>query len=349
MKKMVALILAMLLAVGMTACAPSSKGQASSTDPTTQGADAQPNSESKDVILLRYADSQPDSSCLTVAARKFAELVEEKSDGRIRVEVYSGGQLGEEIDTLSSLQMGTLDLARTATNALSEFGVKKMNAFSMPYVFRDRDHLWNVLQSDMGQQLLLEPMEVGSRMVGIMYLDEGARHFFTRSPVERVEDLKGMKIRVSSSQIMLDTVAALGAAPTPLSYSELYAALQTCTVDGAENALAGYLANKFYEVAPYCITDGHTWCPSITLMSQDTWEKLSEEDRAIIMEAARETELFNKEDSAARETADREALETAGANIVDVADKSPWQTATTTVTEKYAADCADILQAIAGM
>ena len=312
------------------------------------GGETEKNTSTPSTIVLRYAETQPEGGGMVASARKFAELVEQKSDGKIRVEVFPGGQLGAEIDQLSSLQMGTLDIATTGTNVLPEFGIKKLSAFALPYVFRNDDHFWNVIESDFAQKLLTEePVKVGSKMIGLFYLDMGPRNFFTRTPVNSIGDMRGLKIRTPSSKIMIDTVAALGASPTPLSYSELYSAIQTGTVDGGENALEGYNTSKLYEVAPYCILDGHTRVPMLALMSESVWNKLGEENQQIIREAALETQNFNKEDGKRRSNEYRKAAEAAGATIVDVVDKTPWQEATKSVIVANSEGSEDVIEFLA--
>ena len=230
---------------------------------------------------------------------------------------------------------------------MGDFGAKKSNIFSLPYLFRDREHLWKVLNGPIGKEIKDDIVKSKTGMVAVAYMEEGQRHFFFRdAPVSSLAQMKGKKIRVPQTQILIDTVKAFGAAPTPISYSELYSALQTGIVDGAENPPTGYLANNFYEVAKYYVLDGHTYSPSIMIMSEITWNKLTPAQRTAIEAAARETEVFNKANA---EKADNEAfaeLKKRGAQIVTVTDLPKWPEAVDPVYKKYASDATETIKKI---
>lgn len=315
----------------------------------TTGGDASASGE-KQSYTFKYAELNPDGHIMDNCADKFAELVSEKSGGRITIEVFPAGQLGDEKTVYQTLQMGggTIDMCRGNTNSMNDFGLKKMNLFGLPFIFRDREHLWNVLNSEIGEEILAEPQEVSSSMVGLFYLDEGSRNFFTigSKPVNSIEDFQGLKLRVPTTDLMSDTAAALGVQSTPISFSELYSAIQSGTVDGAEQPHSGYVSNKFYEVAPNYILTGHTYSPGIVLMSESSWNKLDAEDQALIMEAGKETEEWNR---ANIEELDNDLLQQAkdaGANVIEVSDKTPYIEATKSVVEKYAEGLDDLYQAI---
>lgn len=304
----------------------------------------------KKSYTLKYAELNPDGHIMDDCADHFAELVAEKSDGRITIDVFPAGQLGDEKTVYQTLQMGggAVDMCRGNTNSLSDFGIQKLNLFGLPFIFRDREHLWNVLDSEIGDEFLKEPQEAGTGMVGLFYLDEGSRNFFTvkNKPVESIEDFKGLKLRVPTTDLMSDTASALGVQSTPISFSELYSALQTGTVDGAEQPHSGYVSNKFYEVAPNYILTGHTYSPGIVLMSEQVWNTLDEEAQQILMEAGQETEEWNR---ASIEELDNDLLQQAkdaGANVIEVTDKTPYIEATKSVVDKYAAGLEDYYDAI---
>ena len=160
-------------------------------------------------------------------------------------------------------------------------------------------------------------VEVGAGMVGIAYTDEGARNLFTSAEITSLADVKGKKIRVPETTLMMDTMSALGAEPTPISYSELYSSLQTGVVDGAENGYPGYDSNKFYEVAPYYLLDAHTFSPGIILMAEAQWAKLSPEDQEILLEAGRKASEWNKAAIEDEEKALRASLEGKGVTIIE--------------------------------
>jgi TRAP-type C4-dicarboxylate transport system substrate-binding protein len=190
--------------------------------------------------------------------------------------------------------------------------------------------------------------DINTGMVGLFYLDEGSRNFFTarRNVINSVNDYRGLKLRVPTTELMSDTVAAMGVQSTPISFAELYSALQTGVVDGAEQPHSGYFSNKFYEVAPNYILSGHTYSPGIVLMSEISWNKLDAEDKALIMQAAKETEQWNKANIEVLDNDLLEQIKAAGANVIPVPDKTPYIEKTRAVSDKYAKGLENYYQAI---
>ena len=298
-------------------------------------------------LVLKYGELNPDSHPMTVVAREFARLVKEKSGGQIVVDVYSSSQLGDERTQLQGVQMGAVDMFRANAVSLGDFGAKKSNLFSLPYLFRDREHLWKVLNGPIGKEIKDDVLSSKTGMVAVAYMEEGQRNFFFRnSPVSSLAQMKGKKIRVPQTQILIDTVKAFGASPTPISYSELYSALQTGIVDGAENPPTGYLANNFFEVAKYYVVDGHTYSPSIMVLSEATWNKMTSAQRSVIDAAARETEIFNKKNAEQADAAAYIELKKRGAQIIAVSDLPKWPETVDPVYKKYGADFNDTIKKI---
>jgi tripartite ATP-independent transporter DctP family solute receptor len=313
------------------------------------GGGQQPTSgDSKPSITLRYAELNPDGHIMDLCADHFAELVSQKSGGRITIQVFPAGQLGDEKTVYQALQIGSVDLCRGNTVSMVDFGARKLTLFGLPFIFRDRDHLWKVLNSEIGDEFLKEMEDINSSMVGLSYLDEGSRNFFTvrRYVINSVDDYRGLKLRVPTTDLMSDTVAAMGVQSTPISFAELYSALQTGVVDGAEQPHSGYFSNKFYEVAPNYILSGHTYSPGIVLASEISWKRLSAEDQAIIREAAKETEQWNKASIEALDNDLLEQLKAAGANVIPVPDKTPYIERTRDVAAKYSRGLENYYQAI---
>ena len=327
--------LALVLALGMTA--------AMSAVPAF--------AETAPEYTFTYAELNGDDNINSRVGYKFAELVDELSEGRIKIDVFTASQLGDEITCLNALQMGggTVDFYRGNTNSLGDYGIKKMNLFGLPYIFTSREGMWKVLEAeDLGQAFLNEGIEVGAGFVGITYTDEGARHTFTSMEITCLDDLKGKKIRVPETTLMMDTMSALGAEPTPISYSELYSSIQTGVVDGGENGYPGYDSNKFYEVAPYYLLDGHTFSPGVILMAEARWNELSEEDQALLREAGKQASAWNKEQIETEEAELRKSLEEKGVTIIDVPaeDMAKAQEACKSVWEGYSEGVEDELAAI---
>jgi TRAP-type transport system periplasmic protein len=301
-------------------------------------------------MSLRYGELNPDGHPITEGAYEFARLVEEMSDGRITIEVFPSSQLGSEREQMQSIQQGGLDFFRPNTAAMPDFGVPEMAILGLPYVFGSREHMWEALNGGVGEEILSAVQERGSRMVGLAYLDDGARHIFTTDvPVYEVSDLEGMKIRVPENEVFMDMIDAMGASPTPISYSELYSSLQTGVVDGAENTIAGYLTNSFYEPAPYFTMDRHMSPPGLIVASEILWNRLSESDRELILEAAQQASDFVRRETEAYEAEALGELEELGATIIELDDLSEWQDAVRPLWSKYGADYQDLLDDIAAL
>ncbi len=198
-------------------------------------------------MVLRYAEIQAQDYPTTQAAYKFAEMVEEKTGGRIHIDVYYGGQLGDEKALIEQLQFGGIDFTRASISPLSEFE-KSLNVLSLPYLYKDADQMWRVLEGDIGEDFLKSVEKAG--IIGLSWYDAGARNFYnSKKPVTKLDDLKGLKIRVQESQLMMGMVSALGASATPMAYGEVYSGLQTGVIDGAENNWPSYESTSHYEVA----------------------------------------------------------------------------------------------------
>lgn len=330
MKKLLALVLVLALALPFTALA------------------ADPNGTAE--LTLSYGDVNPFGHVIVNAAEYFRDQLYEKTEGRIWMEIYPSGQLGDDAECYQGMQMGAVDMYRGNASSLTDFGKNQISALALPYIFRDRTHFWSVCTSDLGKSILANLQEVGTGMVAICFLDEGARNFFTtQKPVTKLEDLAGLKIRVQQSALMMDTVAALGASPTPVDYAELYTSLQSGIVDGAENPPASYFSNKFYEVAPYYVLDGHTYSPSVILISEITWNSLSAEDQAIFMEVGAMTQDYNRAEIEAADQAAYENLKAEGVQILQLEDQEKWVKAMDPVYEKHGADFLDLIAQIQGM
>ena len=210
-------------------------------------------------ITLVMAEVNPLDTIVGQTDTAFKEKVEELSGGSIKIDLQASGVLGSENDVLDTmLGGGDIDMSRISAFALTSYGGQKSMLLSIPYTFVNREHFWNFATSPLAEEFLLEPQENGAGVRGLFYGEEGFRHFFTVKEISGLEDLKGMKLRVSNDPIMNGMVEGLGASPTVVSFGELYSALQTGVVDGAEQPIANYKSNAFPEVANNLILDGHT-------------------------------------------------------------------------------------------
>ncbi len=235
--------------------------------------------------VLKLGETHPQDYPTTKGDYEFARLVKERSNGRIVVEVFHSKQLGEEKAVIEQVQLGAIDFTRVSISPVSAFA-RELDAFQLPYLYRDAKHMWQVLDGPIGQEIL-KKLE-SANFVGLGWFEAGSRNFYTKKQVKTVGDLKGMKIRVQQAPLMVGMVEALGAVATPLSFGEVYSALQTGVIDGAENNWPSYLSTSHYEVAKYFIVDEHTRVPEIMIASKKVFDKLSKEDQAIIIKAMKD-------------------------------------------------------------
>jgi len=302
-------------------------------------------------VTLVYAEVNPLDTIVGQAATFFKDKVAELSGGSIVIDVQASGVLGSENDILDSMLGGgnTVDMARISAFALTSYGTKKSVLLSLPFTFENRAHFWNFAGSDLAAEFLNEPQELGLPLRGIFYGEEGFRHFFTKKEISGIEDLAGMKLRVSNDPVMNGLVEGLNASPTVVSFGELYSALQTGVVDGAEQPIANYKSNSFHEVAPCMILDGHTLGAVQCIITDNGWNKMTEAQQNALMEAAALTQTFIAELS---ETAENEVLgqlKAEGVTIVEVPDKSAWVNASQKVIEDNTAGMEDLYQQIQNM
>ena len=302
-------------------------------------------------VTLVYAEVNPLDTIVGQMATAFKEKVEELSGGKIAIDIQASGVLGSENDVLDTMLGGggTIDMSRISAFALTSYGVEKSVLLSIPYTFVNRDHFWNFANSDLAPEFLMEPHDNNLGVRGLFYGEEGFRHFFTVKEISGLEDLKGMKLRVSNDPIMNGMVQGLGANPTVVSFNELYSALQTGVVDGAEQPIANYKSNAFQEVAPNLILDGHTLGAVQVIITDEAWDKLTEEQQNILMEAGKVASEFNRTISEEAENKVLEELKADGINVVEVPDIKPWQDACKGIIESSTKDQAELYQQILDM
>ncbi|MFP4508561.1 MAG: TRAP transporter substrate-binding protein [Spirochaetaceae bacterium] len=268
--------------------------------------------DSDQPIRLRLAETHGPDYPTTQGSREFARLVEERTDGRIQIEVFHSAQLGEESDAIEQVQFGGIDFTRVSISPLSSF-VPALDAFQMPFLYNDAEHMWDVLRGDIGAEMFAELEDHG--FVGLTWYDSGSRNFYTTSLVESVADLDGLNIRVQESPLMMDMVELLGAVPVPMPFGEVYSGLQTGVIDGAENNWPSYLTTSHYEVARFFIENAHTRVPEITVASSQVWDTLSAEDQEIIRDAAWESIDYQRQLWAEFEEEAEEQIRAAGNTI----------------------------------
>lgn len=327
-----------------TASTSASGGGGGGNQQSTQasGATQEPKDEGPK-YTFRLAETHPVDHPTTKADKKFAELVHERSNGRITIDVFPSAQLGEEKAVIEQVQLGAIEFTRVSTGPMAEFNAE-FGVFSLPYIFDNDDHMWTFLKGEYGNKLL-DSLEQ-SKLKGLAYYTAGARNFYSRDPLNSLEDLKGMKIRVIQNKLNIEIMDALGASATPMAYGEVYSSLQTGVIDAAENNFPSYYTSKHYEVAPYMILDAHQRIPEVLLISKQTWDQLSAEDQDLIKQAAIDSIDYQLEEWANSEKESEDAVKAAGATIVPVDDLKPWQETVRPVIDLYRDQYNEVLNAI---
>lgn len=277
--------------------------------------------DSKVEMIFSYAENQSDTYPSTQGAEKFAELVKERSNGRIEIIVKSEGDLGSESSVIEQLAIGGIDFARVSLGTLSE-DIPKLGVFAMPFLYEDKEHEWKVLDGEIGQEALRYIETTKANIVGLSWYDSGIRHFYTsEKPIRTIEDLKGMRIRVQDSELMQAVVSAFGGIPVVMSYDEIYQGLQLEDIDGAENNWPVYESEKHYKIARYITETGHSRIPDVQICSKNVWNKLSSEDREIIMECAKESAKFERQLWKQRERSSKERTTRNGVEVIEISDE----------------------------
>lgn len=295
-------------------------------------------------LVLKLGETHPPDYPTTMGDKKFAELVTERTKGRIKVEVYPSSQLGEEKAVIEQVQLGAVAFTRVSSAPMAEFN-KPLGVFSLPYIFDSTDHMWKFLNGPDGQKLL-DGLQA-SKFVGLCYYDPGARSFYSTKPIKELADLKGLKIRVQQNKINMDLMQAIGASATPMAYGQVFSALQTGVIDGAENNFPSYLTANHYQVAKYYLVDQHQMVPEVLVMSKVVWDKLSDEDKKIVKEAAADSVKTQRELWTKFEKESEEKVKAAGCTVTYVKDLKPWQDAVKPMLERYRGEYGEVLDAIA--
>lgn len=297
-------------------------------------------------FVLTYAENQPEDYPTTQGAYRFAELVRERTNGRIEIQISPAGELGDEQAVVKQLQFGGIDFVRVSLSILAD-DFPALNVLQLPYLYRDAAHMWKVLDGEIGADMM-KTFE-GSGMRALSWYDAGARSFYTtQKPVHTPGDMAGMRVRVQPSGLMEDVVRALGAEPVPMVYSDVYSALQTGVIDAAENNWPSYESMEHYRVARYFTVDEHTRIPELQLVSEQTWEKLGEEDREILLTCAQESAVYERTLWEERAKESEEKVRAAGCVVIELTEqeKEAFQEAVLPLYQSYCGDYGDQIQAI---
>ena len=304
----------------------------------------------QEVEVLKLAHNLDQTTSVHKAMELMAKRLDELSGGTMRIDIYPSGQLGQEREYIELLQIGSLAMTKVSASPMEGF-VPEMRVFSIPYVFRDEDHLWRFLESEKGKAMLAKGED--KRLRGIGYYDAGSRSFYsqcgTNRPIRRPGDLSGLKVRVQESQTSVRMVQALGGSATPISWGELYTALQQGVVDAAENNPPSFYLSKHFEVCKLYTIDEHTSVPDVMLISSYIWNNLNAQQQAWLQQAVDESVKYQRVLWA---EATREALEAVKAAGVEVVypDKTEFQAQVQSMHESYRGEpIYDLLQYIKDM
>jgi len=286
----------------------------------------------KEHKTLKLAHGLPTDHPVHKAMVFMADRCKEVSSGKLQIEIYAGGQLGSEQQCVELLQIGSLAITKVSAAVMESF-TDDYKVLGLPYIFRDQEHAFKVFDGEIGKELLLSTENKWIR--GLCFYDAGSRSFYTiDKPIEHPDDLKGMKIRVMKSKTAMDMVQMLGGSPTPISWGELYTALQSGVVDGAENNPPSFYTSHHYEVCKYYSLDEHTSVPDVLIIGQHIWNDLTDDEKKWLQQAADDSVPVERKLWAASVKESLEEVQKAGVTIYRP-EKGPYQEKVKDVYESY--------------
>lgn len=304
------------------------------------------NKEHAPEYVFTYAENQPENYPTTLGGYRFAELVAERTNGRIKIIVQAEGILGDEKAVIQQLMFGGIDFARVSLTTLSDT-IPKLDVLQLPYLYTSSKHMWKVLEGKIGNEFLNSFN--GSNMVALSWYDAGARNFYSSKHIIRtLEDMKGLKIRVQESDLMTRMVEELGGVAVPTVYDDVYSGLETGAIDGAENNWPSYEVTGHYLVAKYYTIDEHTRIPEVQICGQSTWSKLSGADQEIIRECAKESAIYERALWVDKEKESERIASENGVEIVVLSEqeKEKFREAVKGVYEEFCGEYMDIIDEI---
>lgn len=300
---------------------------------------------SAQALDIKFADVHPAGYPTVVAEQNMGKKLEEASKGEITFKMFAGGVLGSEKEVIEQAQIGAIQMARVSLGIVGPV-VPDVNVFNMPFVFRDHAHMRKVIDGEIGQEILDKITHSEFNLVALAWMDGGTRNLYTKEPVRSIQDLQGKKIRVMGNPLFIDMMNAMGGNGIAMDTGEIFSALQTGVIDGAENNPPTMLEHNHFQNAKYYTLTGHLILPEPLVMSKTTWNKLTPEQQALVKKVAREAQMEERALWDAKSAASEEKLKAAGVEFITV-DKKPFFDATAPVREKYGAQYADLIQRIA--
>ena len=301
---------------------------------TQSGAKTSAEATAQNPLVLTLAPGLSETHTVHIAMTEFANMVEERTNGRIQVQIFPNGQLGSENENMEQLMSGVISMTKVSAPGLATYN-EAYHTFGLPYIFDSTEDFYHVMDSDQMRDFFLSSGDDG--FVTLTYYTSGARSFYTKNKaIRKPEDLKGLKIRVQDMKSQTDMMKALGGIPVAMSYGDVYTSLQTGIIDGTENNETALTTGKHGEICKVYSTDQHAMIPDVMVMSEKVWKNISPEDQQIILEAAREsTEQHKIAWDAAIDQAIEEAKTTMGVEFVNDVDKEAFREATSAMISDY--------------
>ncbi|MFH8135399.1 TRAP transporter substrate-binding protein [Pantoea osteomyelitidis] len=296
--------------------------------------------------VLKVAEVQPAGYPTVVALEHMGDKLKQATDGRLEMKVFAGGVLGDEDQTLQQVQLGAVDMIRVSLAPVTTIA-PETSVLTLPYIFRDEDHMHKVLDGDVGKEIVDKfNKDPNTRMVFLGWTDAGVRNMITKKPMEKPEDLKGMKIRVQNSPISLATLKAMGANPVAMGVSEVFSAMQTGVVDGTENNPPTFVAHNYMPVAKYYTLTGHFMQPEMILFSKPSWDRLSADDQALLKKLGKEAQDEERQLWAKYTQESLDKMKAGGVTFQKI-DRDYFMKATQPVRDQFGGKYQDLMKQIA--
>jgi tripartite ATP-independent transporter DctP family solute receptor len=299
-------------------------------------------------IVLKAHDTHPAGYPTVAAVESMGKKLDAATNGRIKIQTFPGAVLGQEKEAVEQTQIGAIQIARISLGVIGPV-VPEVDVFNMPFVFRDVNHMRKVIDGAIGQELLDKVSASPARLIGLGWMDGGSRSLYTKKPVRTPADLKGLKVRMMGNPLFVDTMNAMGGNGIAMAYGEVFTALQTGVIDGAENNPPSFFtANHYNTGAKYYSQTNHLIIPEILVMSKVAWDKLSDADKALVKKLAREAQMEQRTlwDKSVEEYSGK--LKAAGVEFIQI-DNKPFFDATAPVRAKYGSKFGDLMQRIAAV
>ena len=295
-------------------------------------------------MVMKASDVHPAGYPTVVAVENIGKKLEKATNGRLSIQMYPSMQLGGEKEAIEQAQVGAIQFARVSVGALGPV-IDELNVFNMPYLFRDTKHMQKVIDGAIGQELMDKVTNNPTAgLVAIAWMDAGARSLYdTKKPIKTIADLKGMKFRVMGNPMFVDMMNALGGNGVSMGYDQVFSALQTGVVDGAENNPPSFVFDNHYQVAKFYTVDEHLIVPEMVVFSKKTWDTMSKEDQALLIKFGKEAQAEERVLWAQYEKEAMDKARAAGITITEIADKKPFQDAVKPVWDKYGPKYADMI------